>query len=170
MKAICAWCQKEIGDESDQGEASNFEITHGICGSCKDYFFSGQAHTLDKFLDLLDAPILMINPQGEVMFANKQALQFLDKDLASVRGFRGGEVMECAYAKLPEGCGNTTHCVACTIRNNVMETFKTGKSLRQVPAFLKRLGRHSVHKIRFLVSTERVDEAVLLRIDEVLEG
>ena len=78
--------------------------------------------------------------------------------------------MECAYAKLPEGCGNTKHCVACTIRNNVMATFETGRSLRQVPAFLNRIERYGVHQIRFLISTERVEEVVLLRIDEVVEG
>jgi hypothetical protein len=77
--------------------------------------------------------------------------------------------MECAYSKLPEGCGNTTHCVACTIRNNVMATFETGKSLERVPAFLNRLDRDSVYKTRFLISTEKVAEVVLLRIDEVLE-
>lgn len=170
MKIICAWCEKEIGNKLDQAEASNFEISHGICGSCKDYFFSDQARTLDQFLNQLDAPVLMVNPQGEVVLANNQALQFLGKDLASVQGFMGGDVMECVYAKLPEGCGDTQHCVACTIRDNVMATFKTGKSLRRVPAFLNRLKRHSVHQIRFLVSTERVDEVVLLRIDEVIEG
>lgn len=170
MKVICAWCKKKIGDKPDQSEASNFEITHGICGPCKDHFFGDQTHTLEKFLNQLGAPVLMVNSQGEVVLANNQALQFLDKDLASVRGFKGGDAMECAYAKLPQGCGNTKHCVACTIRKNVMATLKTGKSLRRVPAFLNRLERHSVHQIRFLISTKRVDEVVLLRIDEVIEG
>ena len=90
MKIICAWCKKEIGDKPDQDEASNFEITHGICGPCKEYFFSDQAHTLDQFLNQLEAPVLMVNPQGEVVLANNQALQFLGKDLESVRGFKGG--------------------------------------------------------------------------------
>jgi PAS domain-containing protein len=170
MKVICAWCKKEMGDTPDQDGDSNFEITHGICRSCKDYFFGDQARTLDKFLNQLAAPVLMVNPQGEVVLANDQALQFLGKDLHTVSGFKGGDVMECVYAKLPEGCGNTKHCVACTIRQSVMETFETGKSLRQVPAFLNRLDRRSVHKIKFLISTERVDDIVLLRIDEVVQA
>lgn len=157
-----------MGDKPDH-EASKFEITHGICASCKDYFFSDQTYTLDRLLNQLNAPVLMVNLQGEVLLANKQALQLLAKDLASVRDFKLGDVMECVYAKLPEGCGNTQHCMACTIRNNVMATFKTGKSLKQVPAFLNRIDRHSVHKISLLISTEKVDEVVLLRIDEVVE-
>jgi len=169
MKVICAWCKKEIGNKSCQDETSDFEITHGICRSCKDYFFNDQNHTLDKFLNLLDAPILMINQHGEVLLASDQALQFLRKDQESVRGYKGGDVMECAYAKLPEGCGNTKHCMACTIRNNVMKTFDTGKSLSRVPAFLNRSDRHSIHQVRFLISTEKVDKVVLLRIDEVFQ-
>ena len=170
MKVLCAWCKKEIGDNPNQDEGSNFEITHGICEPCSDYFFSDRPHTIDKFLNQLKAPVLMVNPKGEVVLANKTALQLLDKDLESVGGLKGGDVMECAYAKLPEGCGNTEHCAACTIRNNVMATFKTGKCLRRVPAFLNRYNRNSVHKIRFLISTERLGVVVLLRIDEVEEG
>jgi hypothetical protein len=154
----------------DQAGGADFAVSHGICKACKDYFFSGESHTLDKFLNQLEAPVLMVNRQGEVELANDRALQFLGKDLESVRGGKGGDVMECAYAKLPEGCGNTKHCVACTIRNNVMATFETGKSLERVPAFLNRLNRHTVYKIRFLISTERLGDVVLLRIDEVIEA
>jgi hypothetical protein len=168
MKIICAWCTKEIGEKPDQHENLNSEITHGICRPCKNYFLSDEDRTLDKFLNQLNAPVLMVNPQGEVALANDQALQLLDKDLGLVKGFKGGDVMECAYAKLPQGCGHTKHCVACTIRNNVMKTHETGRSLKQVPAFLNRLDRHSVHTIKFLISTERLDDVVLLRIDEVM--
>jgi len=169
MRAVCAWCNKELGDSADQGGASDYVVSHGICKACKEYFFSEESRTLDKFLNHLEAPVLMINPEGEVVLANELALRFLGKDLESVKGGKGGEVMECAYSKLPEGCGNTKHCIACTIRNNVMETFETGKSLGRVPAFLNRLDRHTVHKTRFLISTERVGNVVMLRIDEVIE-
>jgi len=169
MKVVCAWCNQDIRDISYQKDVSDFEVSHGICKSCKEYFFADRNRTLDKFLNRLDAPVFMVNPQGDVVLANEKALQFLGKDLDAVSGFKGGDAMECAYAKLPGGCGDTVHCSACTIRNNVMETFKTGKSLRQVPAFLDRQSRNSVHKIRFLISTEKVDDFVLLRIDEILE-
>jgi hypothetical protein len=168
MQVICAWCQKDLGYKPDDEETANFEITHGICDSCSAYFFSDQPHTLDSFLNQLPAPILMVNGEGTVVSANDQLLQFLGKDMAAVRGLKGGDVMECVYARLPEGCGNTRHCVACTIRNNVMATFETGQSLKRVPAFLNRVDRQSVHKMEFLISTEKVGETVLLRIDEVL--
>jgi hypothetical protein len=168
VKVICAWCSQEIEDIPYEEDVSDFTVSHGICKSCEEYFFTDRKLTLDRFLDRLDAPVLMVNPQGEVVSANEKALQFLDKDLDAVSGLRGGEVMECVYARLPGGCGNTVHCAACTIRRNVMETFETGKGLRQVPAFLNRQGRNAIHKIRFLISTEKVDDVVLLRIDEVM--
>lgn len=170
MIVVCAWCGQKIGDKSDQDGSSSYEITHGICPSCKEQLFMDQQRTLDRFLNQLEEPVLMINPLGEVVLANNTALQLLGKNLEDVSGFKGGDVMECVYARLPEGCGNTRHCVACTIRQNVMETFKTGKSLRQVPAFLNRKTRNSVHTIRFLISTEKVKDIVLLRIDEVVSS
>ncbi len=169
MKVVCAWCTMEIGEVPHQDGSQSFEVTHGICKSCKDFFFGDRRLTLDQFLNRLEAPVLMVNTQGEIMLANDKALRLLNKDLESVIGFRGGDVMECAYARLPEGCGNTVHCAACAIRRSVMETFKTGICLQQVPAYLNRLDRKSVHKIKFLISTERVDDIVLLRIDEVVE-
>jgi PAS domain-containing protein len=169
MKIICAWCNKEIREIPPEKIASGFEVSHGICRSCKKYFFADRDLTLDKFLNRLEAPVFMVNPEGDVVLANEKALRFLGKDLDAVSGFKGGDVMECAYAKLPEGCGNTVHCAACTIRNNVMETFRTGKSLKTVPASLNRRSRDSIDKIEFLNSTEKVDDIVLLRIDEVLE-
>jgi len=167
MKVICAWCNKEIGVSPDQDEALDYEVTHGICQSCKEYYLSNRSLTLDQLLNRLEAPVLMVNPAGEVVLANDQALQLLGKEQDQVSGFRGGEVMECAYARLPGGCGTTIHCKACTIRINVMKTFTTGKSLRRVPAYLNRENGGAIQKVELLISTEKVDEVVLLRIDEV---
>lgn len=169
MKKICAWCKKEIEEITDPNTSTNFEITHGICRSCKDYFFNNRATKMDKFLNQLDAPVLMVNPQGEVLLANNQALQFLDKDLAVVKDLRVGDVMECAYARLPGGCGGTRHCIACTIRNSIKLTHETGKSLNHVPAFLNHLDGQTAQSFEYLISTEKVAEVVLLRIDEVID-
>jgi hypothetical protein len=82
-------------------------------------------------------------------------------------GFRGGDVFECAYASLPGGCGETIHCEACTIRNTVMDTFKTGKSHLKTPAYLLQGIPDNYHEIQFEISTEKVKDVVLLRIDKI---
>jgi len=76
-------------------------------------------------------------------------------------------VFECANAKLPEGCGNTIHCSGCTIRRNVMDTQETGRRHFRVPAYLNQGNPESYQQIRFLISTEKVEGIVLLRIEEV---
>jgi hypothetical protein len=148
---------------------SNNQITHGICKSCKEYFFSKKDNTIDQLLNKLDAPVLVVNDAGDVLLANTQALHMLGKDLTMVKDLRIGTVMECAWARLPEGCGHTVHCVACTIRSNINTTFSTGKSLRRVPAVLHR-SNGKIHQADFLISTEKVDDMVLLRIDDAFDS
>jgi len=167
VKIICAWCEKEIEDIAGQDQTSKYEVSHGICRPCKERFLSNEEHTLERFLNKLEAPVLVVNKAGEVMLANKAALDLLGKRMEQVKGYRGGDVMECGYAALPGGCGNTQHCVACTIRNNVMETFETAESKRRVPAYVNRQGERGRQIVDYLISTEKVSEYVLLRIDDV---
>jgi hypothetical protein len=91
----------------------------------------------------------------------------LGKGSPEIEGHKGGDVFECAYARLPEGCGNTIHCSGCTIRRTVMETHKTGKSSLRVPATLNRNDPEDPDKITLLISTEKIADVVLLRIDAV---
>jgi PAS domain-containing protein len=167
MKVICAWCHQELEADPEIADDSGSEISHGICSSCGDYFLSGRRPTLDEFLDRLAVPVLVVDAQGTIVLANHYALDILGKDLNKVQGYRGGDAMECGYARLPGGCGKTEHCKACTIRNSVMETFSTGQSLLRVPAYLNRRTEDGTVRIRFLISTQKVADTVLLRIDQV---
>jgi len=143
-------------------------ITHSICLECADKLYAELGIKLPIFIDGLDAPVVVVNSDGIVQTANKQAKSFLQKELAQIEGYRGGEVFQCAYARLPEGCGNTVHCSGCTIRRAVMETYQTGKSQHKRPAYLNRGTPESHRKMELLISTEKVNEVVLLRIDRVI--
>jgi len=166
MKRVCAWCKKEISRVDSQKHSEN-AITHGICGSCRDNLLFQMGVELDVFLDSLKLPIVVVDREGSIVTANHQARTLLRKRLPEIEGYRGGEVFECAYARLPEGCGNTTHCSGCTIRKTVMETHGTGRSLLRVPARLNRNDPQDPEKIRLLISTERLSDLVLLRIDKM---
>jgi len=50
-----------------------------------------------------------------------------------------------------------------------MDTLQSGKSNIRVPAYPDLHHMTGENRIRFLITTERVGEAVLLRIDEVAE-
>ena len=166
MKRVCAWCGKELGSIEAQKHPAN-AVTHGICLSCRDNLIFQMGVDLGVFLDSLKLPVVMIDMQGAVVTGNKKARTMLQKELPQIEGNPGGEVFECAYARLPEGCGNTVHCSGCTIRRTVMETFETGKSLLRVPATLNQNSPVAPEKINLLISTEKFADFVLLRVDEM---
>jgi len=166
MRRICAWCRKELQEVDSQAGTENV-ITHGICRNCRDNILFQLGVELEAYLDSLQVPIVLVNREGIVVSANNQAKTMLCKDLSEIKGYKGGEVFECAYARLPEGCGNTTHCSGCTIRRTVMETHGTGKSFLRVPATLNQNSPEDPKETDLLISTERIAELVLLRIDKI---
>jgi hypothetical protein len=131
MKKVCAWCRKELGRVDSQAGSENV-ITHGICGNCKDNLLFQMGVELGVFLDSLKLPVVVVNCGGTIVTGNDQARTLLRKGLSEIEGYKGGEVFECAYARLPDGCGNTMHCSGCTIRRTVMETYSTGRSFLRI--------------------------------------
>lgn len=87
--------------------------------------------------------------------------------MEEIVGELSGDVFDCKHAV--EGCGQNIHCKTCTIRKTVNETYKTGKSFSKVPAYPDLNYVTNENKIKFLISTEKKGEAVVLRIDEVSE-
>ena len=99
--------------------------------------------------------------------ANRQTRQLLHKQLVDIEGRPGGDVIECAYAKLPEGCGNTVHCMSCTTRITVTETMNTGRNFTWMPAYPDIQTLSGVKTPCFLITTEKIADFVLLRIDDI---
>jgi PAS domain-containing protein len=166
MKRICAWCRKDLGSIDSRAGSENV-ITHGICENCGSNLLFQMGVELGDFLDSLKLPVVVVNREGTIVTGNDQARALLRKGLSEIEGYKGGEVFECAYARQPDGCGNTMHCSGCTIRRTVMETYGTGKSYQRVPATLTRNTPQDPEKIKLLISTEKIADLVLLRIDEM---
>jgi PAS domain-containing protein len=166
MKRECAWCRKELG-RIHSPEGYEHVITHGICEDCRNNMEFQLGVDLGEYLDSLGQPIVVVDGEGTVVSGNASARTMLGKGSPEIEGHKGGDVFECAYARLPEGCGNTIHCSGCTIRRTVMETHKTGKSSLRVPATLNRNDPEDPDKITLLISTEKIADVVLLRIDAV---
>lgn len=166
MKRTCAWCNRHLGTTPTDTQPQDV-VTHGICPECADKLYAELGLDLTTFLDEIEAPVVVVDETGVMQAANETARELLQKDLPDIRGYRGGEVFECAYAKLPEGCGETTHCSGCTIRRAVMDTFQTGESKLKTPAYLNRGTPEEYRKTDLLISTEKVGGIVLLRIDEI---
>ena len=160
---FCAMCHKSIAP----GTVARRAITSSVCDECFRHLEARSGMPLLDFLNGLGVPVLVADIDGVVQVANKHLLELVGKGLPQVRGQRGGDVFECAYAHLPEGCGRTVHCSGCAIRRAVTETFITGKSLHKVPAYLNRGVVTQFLQLGLLISTEKAWGMVLLRIDHI---
>lgn len=166
MRHVCAWCRKELFAE-DICSRLDDSISHGICRSCCDNLSFQMGEDLLRFLDSLAAPVVVVNSDGRIKTANTEARKALGKELTEIEDRAGGIVFECAYARLPEGCGNTIHCSGCAIRRTVMKTYETGKTFLNTPAILNHGDSVNPQKIPLCISTEKMGNLVLLRIDEM---
>ena len=165
MESICAWCHTVLPATDCQCEGL---ITHGMCQECADYFRAVLDHpSLQEFLDRLGVPVLLVDDDVRILLASEMARKLLGKVKGAFEGHHGGDVIECANARLPGGCGKTLHCKGCAIRNSVQETYATGESHEKVLAHANVVGTDGPIRTRFLISTEKVGQFVLLRIDEV---
>lgn len=142
-------------------------VTHGICQACRDELIRDVAVPLADFLDLIEEPVLLVTDGVEVEAGNAAAAGIVNRARRDLQGLLAGPVFECAYAKLPEGCGRTIHCSGCVIRRSVEHTHATGEPLYRVPATLRRGEVEDPHDVALLISTEKARDSVLLRIDAV---
>ncbi|MBU2530815.1 MAG: hypothetical protein KKD35_07230 [Elusimicrobia bacterium] len=159
MRRLCAWCKKDMGSV-DNGEDI---MTHGICEECEKLVEFEPVKTR-KLIDEFNKPVLM-NESGRCLVANTAASKALEKEIDSIEGYLGGDVICCVHASEPGGCGATEHCSGCTIRNTVTDTLKTGKSHLKVQAYQFIQTKNGTEKKEFFVSTEKKGNRVLLRID-----
>lgn len=166
MRSVCAWCGIEIREASPGSDPG--VVTHGICPTCADRFFRPRERTMRGFLNDLDAPTVLVDGHVRVLEANDAALAVMGKGREEAVGYLGGEVFECAHARQPGGCGGTVHCVGCTLRSTVEETFITGHSCDHRVAVVRRAGpRDDAARTdtRLTISTEKVGGLVLIRLD-----
>jgi PAS domain-containing protein len=168
MRAVCAWCGEELGPRGSDVDGER-AVSHGLCERCSHHLFAQQGMPLLPYLDGLGAPVVVVDAEGTIRAANRQVRELVQQDLSSIEGRKGGDVFECAHARLSEGCGQTIHCSACAIRRTVMETHRTGRSREGVPASLQAGTPGNARRSELLISTERVGDYVFLRID-ALDG
>jgi PAS domain-containing protein len=166
MQRECAWCGTELGQTAGSGGGV---ITHGICGACRERFFSGsESDGLQELLDRLPVPVLVVDGDVRVRGANRAAREALGKSLEDVQGRLGGEAIECEHASEPGGCGRTVHCKGCVIRAMVTDTFVNETDHDQVPATHQIGAAGGSQPVNLSISTEKFGGLVLLRIERTV--
>lgn len=164
MARLCSWCNNEINAPTPEVRNSR-SIAPDVCAACKEHFVFQMGVPLQTYLESLPAPIFVIDGDGVVRSANSEGYKMLNKGPRQVEKKLSGLVFECAYARLPEGCGRTVHCSGCAIRRSIYHTIETGESLIDVPATLRFARDGEPQDIAIRISTERMGDVVLLRVD-----
>ena len=160
MTTICKLCGKVA---AQAGLADENAITYGICKSCSVHSLTTN---MNRLLENIEAPILLMqgNPR-QVVSANRHALHVFGKTLPQVENMRGGQVFDCEHSFSEAGCGKDENCEHCTIRNAIVDTFNTGTphSGISTPLPVRKAGRAETRMLQ--VSTEKVGELALVRIE-----
>jgi hypothetical protein len=165
LKRICAWCDKEY--PSDEFDLDSTFLTHGICPACEAFFEDNEPTSLRGFLNRLEIPVVCVDSDVRVVAASDKACELLGHNANDMADIMGGELVECRWSRLPEGCGRTEHCVGCDIRLAVGYTAQTGKGISRRPVYLDRISEDgSYGRVELLLSTEQRGAVVLLRIDD----
>jgi hypothetical protein len=168
MKRVCAWCNKEMGAVEGSSRPDT-ETSHGICEGCLNNFEFQLGVPLQRYLDSIPLPVVVVDRHVVVKAVNRTACEALHKEPLEMIQHLAGNVFECAHARLPEGCGGTVHCSGCVIRRSVMRTYETGEPQAGVPAMLRRGGPGHDPDIVLTITTVRSGDAVMLRVDRAEE-
>src|SRR6185369_5198083 len=164
MKRVCAWCNSPMGSVRIKKTADSSLVTHSICSDCSDNLEFQLGVPLQRYLDSLKIPIIALNGDGRVIAVNCEAFRIHSGKTGEETTEWPDRIVECAHARLPERCGNTVHCSGCAIRCTAIECFKTGKSLRDMPAHVTHCDSDPAAKAELLISADRINKVVFLRI------
>jgi len=161
MRKICSFCKTVISP----GTAPDDPISHGVCNSCYERILTEHRFNTRKYLDLLDAPVFLVDGDANVLAANSLAGAYVKAPFAEVRGSLCGKVLDCINSFLPKGCGKTDFCPDCTIRNAVTGTYTTGTPVSGKQAVLTRIVHGSEEALHVIISTRKDGNVVLLRLE-----
>lgn len=165
FRQVCAYCGRNLNALPEQGQPDR--ISHGVCQNCFPALVAGSGLPFAAFLDSLPAPVLVLDQEMRIVAVNAKARQLTPDVGRDLRGSLPGEAFGCVHAHTPEGCGRTVYCQTCAIRRTVVKTAATGESQIRIPAYADIEDMLGLHIVRFLISTEKVGEIVLLRIDAI---
>ncbi len=167
IRYICAECQVELRPPEQLDEVQE-HVSHGLCRSCIAKEMKQLGLSLSDYLNELRQPVLVLDKNSRVITVNEPGQRVLGKTIPEIAGYLGGEVFGCVHAEEPEGCGGSLHCLSCVIRNTVEDTHKTGQAHLNVAACQDLDTISGPRLTRFIISTEKIADLVVLKIEDVI--
>ncbi|WP_320047768.1 GGDEF domain-containing protein [uncultured Ilyobacter sp.] len=91
-----------------------------------------QKEFLETLMDNLETKMFVFNKDMEVQELNKSSEKMINLDLNDIYGKKCGELLQCANAvEENKGCGKTTKCHKCHLRNSVYDSIFKDSSTRK---------------------------------------
>ena len=118
-------------------------------------------------------PMFIVDGDVRIEEFNAAAGLLMNKDEPKLLRRRGGEALHCVHAfESPEGCGGSSHCKACMIRNSVTAATQ-GDATHRGQAKMELVNEGKVTRIQLLVTTTPLQvpdrKFVLLILENITE-
>jgi len=82
-----------------------------------------QEPTLQRLLESLPEPAMILNQQRQVVLANQKLAALLDAEPEELLGSRPGEILNCIHSREGAGgCGTSKFCAQCGVARTILET------------------------------------------------
>jgi len=170
MNQTCIWCSQEISPETN-GATGGSTNAGTVCGCCSEHFTLPPQGPFQQHLDSLPVPVLVIDLYaGAYMITtavNRKAADWIAKGPREIIQHLCGNVIECAYARLPEGCGGTVTCRSCAIKQAVSKTRETGEPQVRMLFTLQRGDPDHPVPVELSMTTMKTGHQVMLRLDRI---
>jgi transcriptional regulator with PAS, ATPase and Fis domain len=160
----CSWCNNKL----PIGIIADERISSGLCGDCVTSADFRLGFPLEKYSESIDVPVVIVNDDMMILYANEKTLKFVNKTLSDIYGKLYGDIFQCNYASSNGGCGRTVHCGSCTVNKAVKNTIHDSKMHIQTPALLTQKNINGPIDYIMMVSTEKASEVAMLRIDKII--
>ena len=166
FKKVCSRCKRKLIAPAKQQKTRI--ISQSLCKECWGQIWADRLQSSREIVDTFGSPVLLLDNNLRIQAANDRAQKILGRPLANIKNFLPGDAMECINARLPGGCGRTMHCQACALRRALEMTIASGTGVEKSPAIQDTYQEDgSVLRHFYYISTEKIEDFILLRIDEV---
>jgi len=168
MNQTCMWCSQKIAEVSDSLEQERTSA-YAVCRCCAEHVTLPPSGPLQKYLDQVNAPVLAIELHaGHYMIiraVNRKACEWLGKEPREIIQHLSGNVIDCAYARLTEGCGKTLFCASCAIKQAVVGTAKTGEPRVHARVVFSQGDPDHPSQVTLSITTLKAGNRVLLKAE-----
>jgi hypothetical protein len=164
MRVLCSYCQQSLGTKEPYDDDG---VTHSICEPCFAHFspqWEGQPFA--EYLNGFPFPVALVDGDVRVVAFNDAAQRQLGWAPPRTVGLLGGEALECARSRLPGGCGRTSHCATCALRNSVVRAHRDRELVTRLPITLELAGG----PVQLLLTTSLAGELVRVSIEAPAEA